>query len=172
MRAAALVLLAAAVGLPAAAMGVSSQDLTPGAPVPAMHIYSRCGGQNISPQLSWSGAPQGTRSFVVTMIDRDVKPAEFSHWIVVDLPPSATALPRGAKSLPAPAHAVAGNFGDAAYDGPCPPLGAGVHHYELTVWAMPMASVSIGPRAPAASVATMLAATSLDHAMITATAGH
>ena len=69
----------------------------------------------------------GTKSFVLTMIDVSVKPSQWSHWIVVGLPPDATSLARGTKALPAGAAAIASNFGDANYDGPCPPNGTGVH---------------------------------------------
>src|SRR5215467_7206985 len=102
----------------AAAMTLSSSDLTPGAAMPVQHIYPRCGGRNISPALAWSGAPAATKSFVLTLIDLDPKPNGWSHWIVVGLPKGAVSLPRGVKSLPQGAHAVVSNFGDAAYAGP------------------------------------------------------
>ncbi|HLZ82610.1 MAG TPA: YbhB/YbcL family Raf kinase inhibitor-like protein [Caulobacteraceae bacterium] len=140
-----------------AAMTLSSADIAPGATIPQPHIYPRCGGQNVSPQLAWSGQPAGTRSLVLTMIDLDVKPALWSHWIVVDLPPSLQGLPRGVKPLPSPARAIAGNFGDAAYDGPCPPRGSGVHRYRFTLWAMPTATTAIAPDANAGAVAADLA---------------
>jgi len=139
-----------------AAMMLSSPDIAPGATIAQPHIYPRCGGQNVSPQLAWSGAPAGTKSLVLTMIDLDVKPALWSHWIVVDLPPGVQGLPRGARPLPSPARAVAGNFGDAAYDGPCPPKGSGVHHYKFTIWAMPTATTMIAPDAKASAVAASL----------------
>jgi len=139
-----------------AAMTLSSADIAPGATIAQPHIYPRCGGQNISPQLAWSGAPAGTRSLVLTVIDLDVRPALWSHWIVVDLPPNVAGLPRGAKPLPGPARAVAGNFGDAAYDGPCPPRGSGVHRYKFTIWAMPTATTPISPDAKANEVAAWL----------------
>ena len=111
-------LLSAAPAL--AAMTLTSSDIQPGAPIPAAQIYSRCGGQNISPQLTWSGAPAGTKSFVLTMIDISVKPSQWSHWVVVDLPPETTSLARGMKAFPGTAKAITSNFGDANYDGPCP----------------------------------------------------
>src|SRR5580693_6492461 len=148
----------------AAAMTLSSTDIRPGGPIAAAQIYPRCGGQNISPQLSWSGAPGGTRGLVLTMIDLDVKPSDWSHWIVVDLPPSATGLPRGVKTLPGKAVAVAGNFGDARYDGPCPPPGTGVHRYQFTIWAMPQPATAIAPDAKASDVAARLARQALGSA--------
>ena len=140
-----------------AAMTLGSPDIQPNGPIGQSHIYSRCGGQNVSPQLAWSGAPAGTKSLVLTMIDLDAKPALWSHWIVVDLPASVQGLPRGVKPLPSPARAIAGNFGDAAYDGPCPPRGSGVHRYRFTLWAMPTATTAIAPDANAAAVAASLA---------------
>jgi len=154
---------------PALALTLSSHDLTAGAPIAAAHIYPRCGGQNVSPELSWTGAPAGTRSFVLTMIDLDVKPALWSHWIVADLPPASTGLAAGAKALPAGAHAVASNFGEAAYDGPCPPAGSGVHRYELTIWAMPGASTAIAPDQNAAQLMARLKAAALARASLVGT---
>jgi len=154
---------------PALALTLSSPDLTPGAAMPAAHIYPRCGGRNVSPALSWTGAPAAARSFVLTMIDLDVKPALWSHWVVVGLPPSTTSLPRGVKALPAGAHAVASNFGDAAYDGPCPPHGSGLHHYQLTVWAMPAATFAAAPDQHADDLLARLSKASMDHASLTVT---
>ena len=165
--------LAAALALawssPALALTLTSHDLSPGGQIAAAHIYPRCGGQNVSPELSWSGAPAGTRSFVLTMIDLDVKPALWSHWIVADLPPASTGLAAGTKALPAGAHAVASNFGEAAYDGPCPPAGSGLHRYELTIWAMPSASTAIAPDGNAAQLMARLKGAALAHASLVGT---
>lgn len=163
-------LLAAVTAGPAAAMSLTSADLKAGAPIPSTFVYSRCGGRNLSPQLAWAGAPPGTRSFVLTMLDRDAKPNWWSHWIVVNLPANATRLGRGAKTLPPPAETVQGNFGDKAYDGPCPPPGTGVHHYDFTIWAMGSPTVDISDDTPANAVAATLARTSLDHATLEVTA--
>jgi Raf kinase inhibitor-like YbhB/YbcL family protein len=151
-----------------AAMTITSPDLTPGAAMPAQHIYPRCGGRNVSPALSWSGAPAGTKSLTLTMIDVDVKPALWSHWIVVDLPASSTGLPQGAKALPAPARGVESNFGDATYAGPCPPKGSGIHHYQFTIWAMKAPTTDLPKDAKAPDVIATLTAGSLAHATLTA----
>jgi len=161
--------LALAAASPALALTLSSHDLTPGATMPAAHIYPRCGGQNVSPDLSWSGGLAAARSYVLTMVDMDVKPALWSHWVVVDLPPSTTALPRGVKVLPAGAHAAVSNFGEAAYDGPCPPPGSGLHHYQLTLWAMPAATFAVAPDQRADDLLAKLSKASLAHASLTVT---
>ena len=156
----ATVLALAAAG-PALALTLSSHDLTPGGAMPAAQIYPRCGGQNVSPDLAWTGAPAATRSFVLTMIDMDVKPALWSHWLVVDLPSSATSLAEGVKALPAGARGVVSNFGAAIYNGPCPPSGTGLHHYRFTIWAMPSATTAIAADEPADAVIARLRAQAL-----------
>ncbi|MDB5478975.1 MAG: kinase inhibitor [Caulobacteraceae bacterium] len=158
------IVLTALAGPALAAMTLSSPDIAPNGPIGQPHIYTRCGGQNLSPQLAWSGAPAGTRSLVLTMIDLDVKPALWSHWIVVDLPPTVSGLPRAVKPLPSAARAVTNNFGEAAYDGPCPPKGSGVHHYRFTIWAMPIPTTTIAPNAKANAVAASLAKRALGSA--------
>ena len=111
--------------------------------------------------------PAGAKSLVLTMIDIDVKPVGWSHWIVVDLSPSTTMLPRGATTLPTGAKAVVSNFGDAFYDGPCPPNGTGVHHYRFTLWAMPTDKTAISANAQATAVAATLAKSALASASLT-----
>jgi Raf kinase inhibitor-like YbhB/YbcL family protein len=165
--AAGLVLLLALVsGAASAAMSLTSTDIKPGTAIPTAHIYPRCGGQNISPALAWSGAPSNTKSFALTMIDIDVKPDKWSHWIVVGLPVTVTSLPRGATSLPNPAKAVVSNFGDAAYAGPCPPKGTGVHHYEFTIWALPTAEISLANDEKATTLTELLSKRAIDRASL------
>ncbi len=150
-----------------AGMTLSSTDITPGGLIPTIHLYPRCGGRNVSPQLSWSGAPHNAGSFVLTMIDVDVKPAQWSHWIVVDLPASVNSLAQGIAPLPGGARALVSNFGDAAYAGPCPPNGTGVHHYQITIWALPIATVTLADNAKATEVTAELMRRALDHASLT-----
>jgi Raf kinase inhibitor-like YbhB/YbcL family protein len=164
-----LALAVAAALTPAGAMTLSISDFKDGTTLPEAHAYPRCGGQNISPALAWSGAPKGTQSFVLTVIDGSVKPHGWSHWIAVDLAPTTASLPRGAQTAPAPAKGVQSNFGEAKYDGPCPPRGTGVHRYEFTIWAMPQATTAIAPDAKADVVKAMLMKTALDHATVVGT---
>jgi Raf kinase inhibitor-like YbhB/YbcL family protein len=149
-----------------AGMTLTSHDIQAGGAIPAAQIYPRCGGENISPELSWSGAPAGTKSLVLTMIDTSVKPSQWSHWIVVDLPPATTTLARGTTTLPGGARAITSNFGDASYAGPCPPDGTGVHEYQVTIWALPMPATSIAADMKATDLTAKLAKSALDHATI------
>jgi len=162
-------LFAAVLNGPAAAMTLTSADLAPGAAMPSRHVYPRCGGQNISPALAWSRAPLGAKSFVLTMIDRDVRPAGWSHWIVVDLPPTTTGLTSGVRVLPNGARGIDSNFGETTYDGPCPPKGSGRHHYEFSIWALPKETFAIAPDAPANDVTSALSKLALDHASLIVT---
>src|SRR5215212_5840505 len=110
-----LLALAASVSTADAAMTLTSSDVKEGAAIATAQVHTQCGGQNISPQLSWSGVPSATQSIVLTMIDVDVKPDQFSHWIVIDLPPKTASLARGAAALPTPAKMVVNNFGQPGY---------------------------------------------------------
>lgn len=150
-----------------AAMTLTSTDIQPGTPIAQAQIYPRCGGQNISPQLSWGGAPDGTKSFALTLIDISVKPSQWSHWIVVDLPPQVTSLARGLRALPGGARALPSNFGDASYDGPCPPNGSGRHEYRLTIWALSTPTISLAADMNATELNSALTKIALDHASLT-----
>jgi Raf kinase inhibitor-like YbhB/YbcL family protein len=160
----------AAAASPALSMTLTSHDFANGGGLPQLGYARGCGGKDVSPQLSWRGAPMTAKSLAVTVIDQDVKPSKWSHWIVVDLPPRASGLPRGVIAPPAPGLALPTDMGPAAYSGPCPPTGTGVHHYEFTVWALPSAKTAIASGAKADAVETQLRRASLDHATIVGTA--
>ena len=106
-----------------------------------------CEGGNVSPQISWRNAPQGTQSFAVTMHDPDAPTnvGGFTHWVVVNIPASANGLAQGAGNgkLPAPAVGVSNGFDNTGvtgvngnYGGPCPPQGDKPHRYVFTVYAL------------------------------------
>ncbi len=110
---------------------LSSTDVHEGKMIPMANVYSGmgCMGQNMSPELSWKGAPEGTKSYAVTMYDPDAPTGSgWWHWVVYNIPASTTSLPAGAgdasKNL-LPTGATQGNtdFGTPGYGGPCPPAG-------------------------------------------------
>ena len=107
-----------------------------------------CDGGNVSPALTWKDAPEGTKSFALTMFDPDAPTGSgWWHWQVWNIPASATGLPegagsQGAKTLPKGAVQGKGDIGRAGYLGPCPP-DSGVHHYTLTLYALKAATVKI-----------------------------
>jgi Raf kinase inhibitor-like YbhB/YbcL family protein len=153
-----------------ASMTLTSDDIKPGAPIPAAQMYTRCGGANVAPQLSWRGAPPGTKSLVLTMIDISVAPSHWSHWVIIGLPPQDAVLMRGAHDLPPGARTIKSNFGDSNYDGPCPPPGSGVHRYRITIWALPTSGASVSEDMKATELEQMLRGVSVSHASLDGTA--
>src|SRR2546423_525909 len=107
----------------------------------AMPSKYTCEGADISPPLEWSGAPDGTRSFALIVDDPDApdpaKPQRvYVHWVVYDIPSSATKFPEnGAKTgLPSGALQGTNDFGKQTYGGPCPPIGR--HRYFFKLYAL------------------------------------
>ncbi len=130
---------------------VSSTDVADGETLAVPHrsgIFG-AGGEDRSPQLSWSGFPEETRSFVVTCYDPDAPTASgFWHWAVVDIPASVTELPADAgddsgAGLPAGAFQLGNDAGLARYLGSAPPPGHGPHRYFFVVHAVDVPSLEI-----------------------------
>lgn len=147
------------VGMPEVpSFDLTSTDVNTGEEMPTAQrsgLFGIPGGLDTSPELSWSGAPEGTRSYVVTMYDADaVTGSGLWHWMVTDVPATTTELPTGAGSgtLPAGAVAMPGDVGAPRYVGAAPPQGDTSHHYYLTVWALDVASLDVPTTASAAFV--------------------
>ncbi|OMC11600.1 hypothetical protein A5735_15095 [Mycolicibacter heraklionensis] len=106
------------------------------------------GGEDASPQLSWSGFPEETRSFAVTCYDPDAPTASgFWHWAVANLPATCTELPEGAGDgslLPGDALTLANDAGSRRYVGAAPPAGHGVHRYYFAVHALDVEKLELG----------------------------
>jgi len=134
-----------------------------------------CTGGNVSPQLAWSGAPPGTKSFVVTVYDPDAPTGSgFWHWVIMNLPPTTTELPTGASrtaKLPKGAVEIRTDFGTPGYGGPCPPAGDKPHRYVFTVYALKVDKLDVDAQATAAMVGFMTHANSLGSATFTARYG-
>ena len=101
-----------------------------------------CTGDNESPQLSWVNAPEGTKSFAITMYDPDAPTGSgWWHWVVFDIPSDVHELVAKAGNLDlklAPSGAIQSitDYGAMGYGGPCPPEGHGLHQYIITVHAL------------------------------------
>jgi Raf kinase inhibitor-like YbhB/YbcL family protein len=172
--AAALLLVASAAQ--AQSFQASSVDLPEGAPIAQQFTYQGfgCRGSNLSPALAWTNAPAGTKSFAVSVHDPDAPTggAGFWHWIVVDLPASASGLSQGSgaadgRALPAPARQLASDFGTLGWGGPCPPAGDKPHHYVFTVYALSVEKLDLPARASPALAASSADRHSLARASFT-----
>jgi hypothetical protein len=136
-----------------------------------------CQGGNISPALKWQEAPEGTKSFAVTVYDPDAPTGSgWWHWVIFNIPANVTGLAMGAgdpKSGKAPAGSIQSrtDFGMTGYGGPCPPAGDKPHHYEFTVYALKVKDLPLDEKAPAAMVGFYLHQNLLGKAVLTATYG-
>lgn len=99
-----------------------------------------CTGKNLSPELVWHHAPKDTKSFVLTIYDKDAPTGlGWVNWQVVNIPAHVNRLPMGINAendkLPQGALQTRTDFGVAGYGGACPPQGE-KHRYEITLTAL------------------------------------
>ena len=173
----ALALAGFAAGAQAQGFRMWSPSLRDGVAAQQRYDGPGCGGSNVSPRIDWSGLPAGTRSLALTVFDRDArKGAGWWHWAVADIPASARGLPLGAgalggAALPSGARQLRSSFGTQAYGGPCPPPGSGLHHYEFTLWALPVARLDLPADADASQLAARASAQALGVARMQALYG-
>jgi hypothetical protein len=128
----------------AQSMTLTSPDIKEGAAIANEQVFKGfgCTGSNISPALTWSDAPKGTKSFAVTTYDPDAPSGSgWWHWVVFNIPADAGGLPKGAGDpkkhlMPKGAIQSRTDFGTDGYGGPCPPPGDKPHRYQFTVFAL------------------------------------
>jgi Raf kinase inhibitor-like YbhB/YbcL family protein len=97
-----------------------------------------CHGQDISPPLQWSGAPPQTKSIALTCEDPDAPSGTFTHWVIFDVPATASSLSENVSkttALPDGTQQGKNSFGNIGYNGPCPP-GGKTHHYIFKIYAL------------------------------------
>jgi Raf kinase inhibitor-like YbhB/YbcL family protein len=160
---------------------VPSFDVTSGSqkdgealrPAQTSKRFGVTGGKDESPQLSWSGAPEGTKGYVVTVFDPDAPRAGgYWHWAVVNIPASTNSLPAGA-GVPGDAHLPAGaiqlknDAGFPGYLGAAPPPGHGPHRYIVAVHAVDVEELGLDAGASTEALVRKLATHTLGRAVIT-----
>jgi len=119
-------------------MTVSSSAFAENATIPSLHGGNAppdCGGKGVAPPVSWSNLPAGTKSVAVLMFDPDgAKGLGVSHWVAYNIAAERGQLKQGEGQKDGPGVTVGKNIaGEAAYRGPCPPVGDAPHHYIMTV---------------------------------------
>lgn len=137
---------------------LTSDDVAEGGTIAEDHVFNGFGltGGNTSPHLRWSGAPEGTAGYVVTVLDPDAPTGSgFWHWAVVNLPADVTELPKGAGSgddtLPGKGgFHVRNDYGNRNYGGPAPLAAPKRHRYIFTVHAIDEPLEVDGDTSPAA----------------------
>lgn len=151
---------AAAPSVDAAEFTLKSPEVREAGKIPDEQVFNSfgCQGRNISPALTWSGAPAETKSFAVTVYDPDAPSGSgWWHWVVFNIPANVTSLPKNAGDVQAallPAGSIQSrtDFGKPGYGGPCPPAGDKPHRYQFTVYALKTDKLPLDVDAPAAMV--------------------
>lgn len=159
------------------AFKLKSTDVLDNQPLKPAQVFNGfgCNGGNRSPQLEWSGAPAGTKSFAVTIYDPDAPTGSgWWHWVVYNLPASASKLDAGAGQqgkLPQGAEHGRNDYGRFDFGGACPPEGDKPHRYVFTVHALKVDKIEVPKDASAALIGYMINASRIGAAMLTATYG-
>jgi Raf kinase inhibitor-like YbhB/YbcL family protein len=135
------------------AIDVRSSAFEEGGAIPAHYT---CEGLDISPPLSWSSVPNGTRSLALIVDDPDAPRGAFVHWVIYNLPPDTQRLPEdipNQRTLPRGALQGMNGAGGIGYTGPCPPNGT--HRYFFKIYALDT-ELDLGARATKEEVANAM----------------
>ncbi len=147
-------------------MEITSGSIAADTSIDLRYAEPGVGGTNISPELTWSGAPEGTRSYAITCFDPDAPTGSgWWHWVVTDIPSDVTALAEGAP-LPAGARTWPNDYGYSGWGGPWPPPGP-AHHYVFTVFAVGVDRLDVPDEASSAVARLTLSFNVLDQASFT-----
>lgn len=151
------------------AMELKSSAFADGDKIPQKYVMPGAGGQNLSLPLQWSGAPDGTKSFALSIVDPHPVANNWVHWLVINLPPDTSNLAEGAsgKKMPAGALELNSSWRKPGYGGPQPPPGTGDHPYVVTVYALKVDKLDLKPATDLAGFQKALEGKVLDSAKIT-----
>lgn len=129
-----------------AAFTLTSSAFEPDGAIPVEHARQGVdGGEDVSIPYAWSGAPEGTESFALLLMDTSPVARKWLHWVVVDIPAQTTELPAGASGadMPPGAMELTNSFSEPGYGGPEPPAGTGGHQYLARVYALDVEHLEI-----------------------------
>ena len=159
------------VGPAQAEMRLSSTDLQSGKMLSLKQVFKGfgCEGENLSPQLSWSGAPEGTKSFAITVYDPDAPTGSgWWHWTAFNIPRHITSLAGGADLSKIGAIEARTDYGSTGFGGACPPPGDKAHRYLFRVYALSEEKLPLDASASGALVGYYILSNSLGMAEIIA----
>jgi Raf kinase inhibitor-like YbhB/YbcL family protein len=127
------------------AMELKSSVFTDGGKIPQKYVMPGAGGKNLSLPLQWSGAPVGTQSFALSIVDPHPVAHNWVHWLVINIPGKVNSLEEGAsgQNMPAGAVELHNSWGKTGYGGPQPPPGTGDHPYVVTLYALNVAKLDL-----------------------------
>lgn len=154
---------------------LTSSEVSPSRMIDKQQEYNGdgCNGENISPSLSWSGAPAGTQSFALTLYDPNAPTGSgYWHWLIINIPASTASLKANAgniklKLAPPAAQQMKNDFGFYGYGGPCPPVGS-VHLYQFVLHALDVKSLDLPKDTSGASTGFKINAHTIGTASLTA----
>lgn len=119
-----------------------------------------CSGENKSPQLLWKDAPKGTKSFAITVYDKDAPTGSgWWHWLVINIPSSTNSISTNASAkgkLPKGAIETMTDYGSASFGGACPPKGDKAHMYMFTIYALDVEKLDVNEKSDSALVGYMI----------------
>ena len=127
-----------------------------------------CSGSDVSPHLKWSNAPEGTKSFAITVFDIDAPTGSgWWHWQIVNIPLNINELASNAGSVeinnrPKGSMQIENDYGKIGFGGACPPKGHGVHHYRFTVHALSVETLELPKNASGALAGFMINANTIE----------
>ena len=129
------------------AMELKSSAFGDGDKIPQKYVMPGAGGKNLSLPFQWSGAPAGTQSFALAIVDPHPVARNWVHWLVINLPGDTRELEEGASGRKMPAGSVElhNSWGKAGYGGPQPPSGTGDHPYVVTLYALNVPRLDVKP---------------------------
>jgi len=162
----------------AQALELSSTSFAANGTLPKAMEYNDfgCNGDNQSPQLSWKNAPEGTKSFAITIHDPDAPTTSgWWHWTVYNIPANVAELAQGA-AVPQGAQEGVTDYGTTGFGGACPPqrnkLGDKPHRYNISLYALKVEQLELDPKTTSGAKLTyMLNANAIEKAIITGTYG-
>ena len=123
-----------------------------------------CKGKNISPQLKWSNVPEGTKSFAITIYDKDAPTGSgWWHWVVFNIPKNVNSIKAGAslKNMPKGAIESLSDFNKSGFGGACPPKGDKAHQYITTIYALKVEKLNLDKNSNPALVGFVIGANTI-----------